>query len=71
MDFTQISTNDEARKVAKEKHLEFKKGIEDCTKADILNALFEEYVEEHLIQPTFLCDYPVEISPLTKEKERK
>jgi lysyl-tRNA synthetase class 2 len=68
VDFTQISTHEEARKIAKEKHLEFKKELEDCTKADILNALFEEYAEEHLIQPTFLCDYPVEISPLTKKK---
>lgn len=68
VDFTQINTHEEARKIAKEKHLQFKKEIEDCTKADILNALFEEYAEEHLIQPTFLCDYPVEISPLTKKK---
>ncbi len=68
VDFALINTDDEARKIAKEKHLEFKKELEDCTKADILNALFEEYAEEHLIQPTFLCDYPVEISPLTKKK---
>lgn len=68
VDFELISTNEEAQKVAKEKHLEFKKDLEDCTKADILNALFEEYAEEHLIEPTFLCDYPVEISPLTKKK---
>jgi len=68
VDFTQITTNDEAREIAKEKHLEFKKELKDCTKADILNELFEQYVEEHLIQPTFLCDYPVEISPLTKKK---
>lgn len=68
VDFTQITSDEEARKIAKEKHLEFKKELEDCTKADILNALFEEYAEEHLIQPTFLCDYPVEISPLTKKK---
>jgi lysyl-tRNA synthetase class 2 len=68
VDFTQINTHEEARKIAKEKHLQFKKELEDCTKADILNALFEEYAEEHLIQPTFLCDYPVEISPLTKKK---
>ncbi|MGH4118260.1 lysine--tRNA ligase [Clostridium sp.] len=68
VDFMLISTNEEARIIAKEKHLEFKKELEDCTKADILNELFEQYVEEHLIQPTFLCDYPVEISPLTKKK---
>ncbi|WP_443662456.1 lysine--tRNA ligase [Clostridium sp.] len=68
VDFTQIATNEEARVIAKEKHLEFKKELKDCTKADILNELFEVYVEEKLIQPTFLCDYPVEISPLTKKK---
>ena len=68
VDFTQITTDDEARKIAKEKHLKFKKDIDNCSKADILNALFEEYAEEHLMQPTFLCDYPVEISPLTKKK---
>lgn len=68
VDFNQISTDEEARQIAKEKHLEMVKELSDCTKADILNALFEEYGEEHLIQPTFLCDYPVEISPLTKKK---
>lgn len=68
VDFTLISTDEQAREIAKEKHLEFKKEIKDCSKADILNALFEEYAEEHLIEPTFLCDYPVEISPLTKKK---
>lgn len=68
IDFTQIATDEDAQKIAVEKHLQFKKEIKECTKADILNALFEEYVEEHLIQPTFLCDYPVEISPLTKKK---
>lgn len=68
VDFALINTDDEARKIAKEKHLEFKKEIKDCSKADILNALFEEYAEEHLMEPTFLCDYPVEISPLTKKK---
>ncbi|MBU3177011.1 lysine--tRNA ligase [Clostridium estertheticum] len=68
VDFAKIATNEEARVIAKEKHLEFKKELKDCTKADILNELFEVYVEEKLIQPTFLCDYPVEISPLTKKK---
>ena len=47
---------------------ELKKKLKDCTKGDILNAAFEVYVEEHLIQPTFILDYPVEISPLTKKK---
>ncbi|MBB6696855.1 lysine--tRNA ligase [Clostridium algidicarnis] len=68
IDFNEIKTNEEAIAIAKEKHLQFKKEIEDCTKADVLNALFEEYAEEKLIQPTFVCDYPVEISPLTKKK---
>jgi lysyl-tRNA synthetase class 2 len=68
IDFTQILTDAEAQAIAKEKHLEFKKEIKDCTKADVLNALFEEYAEHHFIQPTFLLDYPVEISPLTKKK---
>jgi lysyl-tRNA synthetase class 2 len=68
VDFTTIKTDEEAQNIAKEKHLEFKKELKDCTKGDILNALFEEFAEEHMIQPTFICDYPVEISPLTKKK---
>lgn len=68
VDFNTINSDEEARAIAKEKHLEFKKEVENCTKGDILNAMFEEYAEEHMIQPTFVYDYPVEISPLTKKK---
>lgn len=68
VNFEDIKSDEEAQVIAKEKHLEFKKDIKDCTKADVLNALFEEYAEEHMIQPTFIMDYPVEISPLTKKK---
>jgi lysyl-tRNA synthetase, class II len=68
VDFNTIATDEQAQAIAKEKHLSFKKELKDCTKADILNALFEEFAEEHMIQPTFICDYPVEISPLTKRK---
>ena len=65
VDFTKINTLEEARAIAKEKHVEFE---ERHTKGDILNLFFEEYVEEHLIQPTFVMDHPIEISPLTKKK---
>jgi lysyl-tRNA synthetase class 2 len=68
IDFNDIKSNEEAREIAKEHNLELKKELKDCAKGDILNAFFEEYGEKHLIQPTFLMDYPVEISPLSKKK---
>ena len=65
VDFNEIHTLEEARAAAKEKHVEFE---ERHKKGDILNLFFETFVEEHLIQPTFVMDHPVEISPLTKKK---
>ena len=65
VDFSKIETLEEARAVAKEHNIEFE---ERHKKGDILNLFFEEYVEEHLIQPTFVMDHPVDISPLTKKK---
>ncbi len=65
VDFNEIHTLEEARAVAKEHHVEYE---ERHKKGDILNLFFEEFVEEHLVQPTFLMDHPVEISPLTKKK---
>ncbi|KPU42717.1 lysine--tRNA ligase [Oxobacter pfennigii] len=68
IDFNGVKSDEEAREIAKNHKLDLKKKLQDCTKGDILNALFEEYAESKLIQPTFLLDYPVEISPLTKKK---
>ena len=65
VDFNEIHTLEEARAIAKEKHVEFE---EIHKKGDILNLFFEEFVEDHLIQPTFVMDHPIEISPLTKKK---
>ena len=65
VDFNEIHTLEEARAIAKEKHVEFE---ERHSKGEILNLFFEEFVEEHLVQPTFVMDHPIEISPLTKKK---
>ena len=65
VDWNEIKTLEDARKIADEKHVEYE---ERHKKGDILNLFFEEFVEEHLIQPTFVMDHPIEISPLTKKK---
>ena len=65
VDFNEIHTLKEARAVAKEHHVEYE---ERHKKGDILSLFFEEFAEEHLIQPTFVMDHPIEISPLTKKK---
>lgn len=65
VDFNEIHTLEEARAIAKEHHIEYE---ERHQKGDILNLFFEEFVEEHLVQPTFVMDHPIEISPLTKKK---
>ena len=65
VDFSEIHTLEEARKAAEEHHVEYE---ERHKKGDILNLFFEEFVEEHLVQPTFIMDHPIEISPLTKKK---
>lgn len=65
VDFNEIKTLEEARAAAKEHHVEFE---ERHSKGEILSLFFEEYAEEHLVQPTFVTDHPIEISPLTKKK---
>ncbi len=68
VDFDDIADTEEAKKIADQHHIEYEDRHE---KGDILSLFFEEYVEEHLIQPTFVIDHPIEISPLTKKKPDK
>jgi lysyl-tRNA synthetase class 2 len=70
IDFNEVHSDEEARTIALNHHLddELKKKIKDCTKGDILNAAFSKFAEKELIQPTFIIDYPTDISPLTKQK---
>ena len=65
VDWNEVTTLEQARELAKEHHIEYE---ERHKKGDILNLFFEEFVEEHLVQPTFVMDHPIEISPLTKKK---
>ena len=65
VDWNEVETLEQARELAKAHNIEFE---ERHKKGDILNLFFEEYVEEHLVQPTFVMDHPIEISPLTKKK---
>ena len=65
VDFNEVKTDEEAKALAKEYHVEFE---DRHKKGDILSLFFEEFAEEHLIQPTFVMDHPIEISPLTKKK---
>lgn len=65
VDWNEVKTLEQARELAKEHHVEFE---DRHKKGDILSLFFEEFVEEHLIQPTFVMDHPIEISPLTKKK---
>lgn len=65
IDFDQVETDEEAKKLAAERHIEFE---ERHKKGDIVNLFFDEYCEDKMIQPTFIMDHPIEISPLTKKK---
>ena len=68
VDWNEVETLEQARALAKEHHVEFE---ERHKKGDILALFFEEFAEEHLIQPTFVMDHPIEISPVDEEKARE
>ena len=65
IDFDQVATTEEAKKLADEKGIEYE---DRHVKGDIVNLFFDEFCEDKMIQPTFIMDHPIEISPLTKKK---
>ena len=65
IDFDQVTTDEEAKKLADERHIEYE---DRHKKGDIVNLFFDEFCEDKMIQPTFIMDHPIEISPLTKKK---